>query len=138
MDSVFLEHATSMICKQVGPDDHAICALSGGVDSAVAAAVVHKAIGDRLHCVFVDNGLLRFEESSRVMQTFKEHLDLPVIAIDHSEVMLEKLKGITDPEKKRKIIGNEFIEVFQKCATDIAQKIGTKPKFLVQVRRSKW
>jgi len=88
---------------QVGPDDHAICALSGGVDSTVAATLVHQVLGDRLHCVFVDNGLLRFEERKRVDATFNDHLHLPVTTIDASKRFLDKLAGVTDPEKKRKV-----------------------------------
>lgn len=81
-----------MLAVQVGPEDHVICALSGGVDSTVAATLVHKVLGDRLHCVFVDNGLLRYQEAKRVMDTFQKHLHLPVTKIDGAERMLTLLK----------------------------------------------
>lgn len=80
---------------QVGPEDHVICALSGGVDSTVAATLVHKVLGDRLHCVFVDNGLLRYKEAERVMDTFQKHLHLPVTHIDDSSRMMSLLKACT-------------------------------------------
>ena len=85
--------------RQVGPEDHVICALSGGVDSTVAATLVHKVLGDRLHCVFVDNGLLRFQEAERVMATFQQHLHLPVTKIDDAERMMSLLKvsALLDP-----------------------------------------
>lgn len=76
----------------MGPKDHVICALSGGVDSTVAATLVHQVLGDRLHCVFVDNGLLRFQEAERVMTTFQQHLHLPVTKIDDAERMMSLLK----------------------------------------------
>ena len=110
------------IRAQVGPEDHVICALSGGVDSAVAATLVHRAIGDRLHCVFVDHGLLRFEERERVMEMFDEQLHLPVRCVDASERFLTKLAGVSDPERKRKIIGAEFIDVFEDAAKDLAEE----------------
>lgn len=116
----------------VGPKDHAICALSGGVDSTVAATLIHKAIGDRLHCVFVDHGLLRFEEQARVMKLFKERLHLPVECVDASKKFLSKLKGVTDPERKRKIIGAEFIATFDESSKKLAKKLKLKPKYLVQ------
>lgn len=109
-----------------------ICALSGGVDSTVAATLVHKAIGDRLHCVFVDNGLLRFKEQERVMSMFRENLHLPVKCIDASEKMLNKLRGLDDPEKKRKAIGELFIRVFEEFARELEKSIWQKPAFLVQ------
>ena len=96
-----LDEQLEIINEKVGPNDHVICALSGGVDSCVAATLVHKAIGDRLHCVFVDNGLLRYKERERVMDTFDKHLHLPVQTVVADERMLTKLKGVSDPEKKR-------------------------------------
>lgn len=127
-----LEEEMDKIRKQVGPDDHVICALSGGVDSTVAATLVHKVLGDRLHCVFVDNGLLRYKEAERVMDTFKEHLHLPVTKIDDAKRMLGRLKGLSDPEAKRKAIGAEFIDVFGEYATHLEKELGHKPRFLVQ------
>jgi len=94
--------------------------------------LVHRAIGDRLHCVFVDNGLLRYKEQERVMDMFKEHLHLPVTCIDASERMLNKLQGLDDPEKKRKAIGGLFIRVFEDFSTQLEKDIGQKPSFLVQ------
>ncbi|KAL2544134.1 GMP synthase (glutamine-hydrolyzing) [Forsythia ovata] len=122
-----LEEELKIIKDTVGPDDHVICALSGGVDSTVAATLVHKAIGDRLHCAFVDNGLLRFKERERVMETFEKDLHLPVTCIDATEQFLSKLIGVTEPEKKRKIIGNEFICIFDAYAHDLEKKLGKKP-----------
>jgi GMP synthase (glutamine-hydrolysing) len=131
-----LEEQVELIKKQVGPDAHVICALSGGVDSAVAATLVHRAVGDRLHCVFVDHGLLRYEEGNRVMKMFEEQLDLPVTRVDASDRFLSKLAGVADPEQKRKIIGAEFIRIFEESAEHVAKNVaaatGRLPEFLVQ------
>ncbi|MPW17223.1 glutamine-hydrolyzing GMP synthase [Paraburkholderia sp. CNPSo 3157] len=108
----YIDEAVENIRKQVG-DEHVILGLSGGVDSSVAAALLHRAIGDQLTCVFVDHGLLRLNEAEQVMATFADHLGVKVIHVDASEAFLSKLKGVTDPEAKRKIIGAEFVEVFQ-------------------------
>lgn len=93
-----------------------ICGLSGGVDSAVTAVLIHKAIGDQLTCIFVDNGLLRAGEARKVEEVFRKHFHINLIAVDASERFLEKLRGVEDPEKKRKLIGNEFIHVFEEEA----------------------
>lgn len=127
-----LDEAVAVVRAKVGESAHAICALSGGVDSAVAATIVHRAIGERLHCVFVDNGLLRYKEQERVMATFEKDLHLPVTCIDASDRFLSKLKGVSDPEKKRKIIGGEFIAVFDDFAEDLHRRLGHRPDFLVQ------
>ena len=129
-----LAEESAKIAAAVGPTDHVICALSGGVDSTVAATLVHRVLGDRLHCVFVDNGLLRLDEAARVMETFNAHLHLPVTKIDTTERMLAELKGLTDPEAKRKAIGRHFIEVFSDYAAGLEGQLGHKPRFLVQVR----
>jgi GMP synthase (glutamine-hydrolysing) len=134
--SYVIDEQIARIRAQVGPDDHVICALSGGVDSAVAAVLVHRAVGDRLHCIFVDHGLLRFQEQERVMKMFHEELKLPVRCIDASARFLGKLKNVSDPEQKRKIIGSEFISVFDEAAVDVARDLklpdGKLPAFLVQ------
>ncbi len=115
----FIETTVAAIRARVGSTGHAICGLSGGVDSSVAAVLVAKAIGDRLTCIFVNNGVLRKDEFSKVQQTMREGLGLNVVAVDASERFLSKLAGVADPELKRKVIGNEFIAVFD----DEARKI---------------
>jgi len=100
------------IREQVGSDE-VILGLSGGVDSSVVAALLHQAIGDQLTCVFVDNGLLRFKEGDQVMATFAENMGVKVIRVDAEQRFLDELKGTDDPEKKRKIIGRVFIEIFE-------------------------
>jgi GMP synthase (glutamine-hydrolysing) len=110
-----IEDQIERIRAQVG-DGRAICGLSGGVDSSVAALLVHRAIGDRLTCVYVDHGLMRKNESDQVVSTFAEHFQIPLIAVDASERFLARLKGVTDPEEKRKRIGAEFIRVFEEEA----------------------
>jgi len=117
----FIQATVSAIRQKVG-DGLAICALSGGVDSSVAAVLVHRAIGDRLTCVFVDNGVLRKNEFTKVQENLRNKLGLNLVAVDASARFLTRLAGVTDPETKRKIIGNEFIAVFD----DEAQRILTE------------
>ncbi len=115
----FIQTTVAKVRAQVGETGHAICGLSGGVDSSVAAVLVARAIGERLTCIFVNNGVLRKDEFAKVQRTMREQLGLNVVAVDASERFLAKLAGVTDPETKRKVIGNEFIAVFD----DEAKKI---------------
>ena len=96
--------------------ERVICGLSGGVDSAVAALLVHKAVGDQLTCVFVDHGLLRENEAAQVVETFGDHFHVPLVHVDARERFLTRLAGVTDPEEKRRIVGEEFIRVFEEEA----------------------
>ncbi|MFB5284733.1 glutamine-hydrolyzing GMP synthase [Peribacillus sp. Hz7] len=114
----FVEVEMEKIRQTVG-DKKVLCALSGGVDSSVVAVLIHKAIGDQLTCIFVDNGLLRKGEAEGVMKTFSEGFHMNVIKVDAADRFLDKLAGVSDPEKKRKIIGNEFIYVFDDEATKL-------------------
>ncbi|OGT05359.1 MAG: glutamine-hydrolyzing GMP synthase [Gallionellales bacterium RBG_16_57_15] len=116
----YIGEAVEKIKAQVG-NDEVILGLSGGVDSSVAAALIHRAIGDQLTCVFVDNGLLRLNEAEQVMETFANHLHMKVIHVDASGEFLKHLEGVTDPEQKRRIIGREFVEVFQREAKKLPQ-----------------
>ncbi|HEX4918977.1 MAG TPA: glutamine-hydrolyzing GMP synthase [Limnobacter sp.] len=111
----FVDEAVAKIREQVGTDE-VILGLSGGVDSSVAAALIHKAIGDQLTCVFVDHGLLRHKEGEQVMQTFAKHLGVRVVHVNATEEFMGQLTGVTDPEAKRKIIGKAFVDVFQREA----------------------
>lgn len=111
----YVAEAVARIREQVG-EDEVILGLSGGVDSSVAAALIHKAIGDQLTCVFVDHGLLRLDEGKQVMQTFAENMGVKIIHVDATAQFMGKLSGVADPEAKRKIIGREFVEVFQEQA----------------------
>ncbi len=109
----FIEEATESIRAQVGPKDGVICGLSGGVDSSVAAALIHKAIGERLTCIFVDNGLLRLGEADEVRNTFAGHFHMKLVFADVGAQFLKGLEGVTDPEVKRKRIGHTFVDVFK-------------------------
>ena len=113
----FVEEATARIRAQVG-DGHVVCALSGGVDSTVAALIIHRAVGERLTCIFVDNGVLRLDEAQQVRRRF-ERLALPLTFVDAAELFLKRLAGVTDPEQKRKIIGATFIDVFEQEAAKL-------------------
>ncbi|QKS30653.1 MAG: GMP synthase [glutamine-hydrolyzing] [Accumulibacter sp.] len=108
----YVVEAVSRIRAQVGGDE-VVLGLSGGVDSSVAAALIHRAIGDQLTCVFVDNGLLRLNEAEQVLRTFASNLGVRVVHVDAAARFMQQLQGVTDPEQKRKIIGREFVEVFQ-------------------------
>ena len=118
----FVDEAVARIRAQVGADGRVICGLSGGVDSSVAAALIHRAIGDRLTCIFVDNGLLRKGEREQVAAIFRDHFQVDLRVIDAEERFLDALAGVTDPEQKRKIIGYEFIEVFEEEAKKIDER----------------
>ncbi len=114
----YIDETVELLRKQVGTG-HVICGLSGGVDSAVAAVLIHKAIGDQLTCIFVDNGVLRRNEATRLLEVFRQHLHVRVQHVNAAERFLTKLKGIVEPEQKRKIIGHEFVEVFKHAAREI-------------------
>ncbi len=122
----YISEAVAHIRAQVGSEE-VILGLSGGVDSSVAAALLHRAIGDQLTCVFVDNGLLRLNEAEQVMETFAQNLGVKVIHVDASAEFLHHLTGVSDPEQKRKIIGREFVEVFQRESAKLS-----KAKWLAQ------
>ena len=113
-----VKQSIEQVARQVG-GGKVICALSGGVDSAVTAALVHQAIGDQLSCIFVNNGLLRLEEPERVVNTFRQNLKSNLIFIDASDRFVDRLKGVIDPEEKRKVVGKEFIHVFEEAAAEL-------------------
>jgi GMP synthase (glutamine-hydrolysing) len=121
-----IDEQVALIREQVG-EGHAICGLSGGVDSSVAALIVHRALGDRLTCVFVDHGLMRKNEAEQVTTAFRDNFHVPLVHVDASERFLARLEGVVEPEEKRRIIGEEFIRVFENEAAKLAGA-----KFLVQ------
>jgi GMP synthase (glutamine-hydrolysing) len=121
-----IEDQIERIRAEVG-DGRAICGLSGGVDSSVAALLVHRAIGDKLTCVFVDHGLMRKNEGAQVISAFRDHFKVPLVAVDAEDRFLERLRGVSDPERKRKLIGAEFIRVFEEEAARLDDV-----RFLVQ------
>ena len=127
----FVDATVAQVRETVGTEGRAICGLSGGVDSSVAAVLVHRAIGDRLTCVFVNNGVLRKNEFEKVQQNLRDKLGLHLVAVDASERFLSRLAGVTDPEKKRHIIGNEFIAIFEEEAERI-KRAQSHVEYLVQ------
>ena len=128
--AAFREQAVVAIREQVG-DGRVVCGLSGGVDSAVAAVLIHEAIGDRLTCIFVDHGLMREAEGDEVVRLFREEHDIPLVHVDAEDLFLDALEGVEDPEEKRKIIGRLFVETFEREAKKLAQDDGPA-KFLAQ------
>ena len=127
----FIEEKIDEVRAEVG-EEHVILGLSGGVDSSVAAVLLHQALGDQLTCVFVNNGVLRKGEWEQVQATFRDHYHIRLEAVDASEQFLERLQGVVDPEAKRKIIGNTFVEVFEETTRRITKELGRKPTYLAQ------
>jgi GMP synthase (glutamine-hydrolysing) len=127
----FIETHVGDTAARVG-DSRVIAGLSGGVDSAVAAALVHRAVGDRLTCIFVDTGLLRHGEREQVERTFRRHLSIPLVTVDAESRFLDALGGVEDPEQKRRIIGHTFIDVFEEAARDVERAPGPPVEYLVQ------
>ncbi|NBC01772.1 MAG: glutamine-hydrolyzing GMP synthase [Bacteroidetes bacterium] len=127
----FVEEKIDEIRTQVG-EDHVILGLSGGVDSSVAAVLLHRAIGEQLTCIFVNNGVLRKGEWEQVQTTFRDHFEIRLQAVDASRRFLDRLEGVTDPERKRVLIGNTFIDVFDEATSAVAEQLGFRPRFLAQ------
>ncbi len=125
--AAFKDQAIARIRAQVGPEGRVICGLSGGVDSSVVAVLIHEAIGDRLNCILVDHGLMRANEAEQVVSLFRDHYNIPLVHRDAADLFIGRLEGVDDPEKKRKIIGGLFIDVFE----EEAKKVGGA-KFLAQ------
>jgi GMP synthase (glutamine-hydrolysing) len=115
----FVDSSIANLRERIG-DEQVICALSGGVDSSVVAVLLHKAIGARLYCIFVNNGLLRKGEAESVQRVFRDHFELNFIYVNAADLFLERLRGVSDPELKRKIIGNLFIELFEREASRLS------------------
>ncbi len=129
--SAFIESNVARVREQIG-EARVIAALSGGVDSAVAAALVHRAAGQRLTCIFVDTGLLRHGEREQVERTVRRHLHIPLVTVDAGDRFLSALAGVDDPEQKRRIIGHTFIDTFEAAAADVERTPGPPVEFLVQ------
>ncbi len=127
----FVDEKIDEIRALVG-EEHVVLGLSGGVDSSVAAVLLNEAIGERLTCIFVNNGLLRKGEWEQVQKTFRDHYQIRLKAVDASDLFLDRLSGISDPERKRKVIGNTFVEVFDDATHEITAELGRKPSFLAQ------
>ena len=118
----FIEEQCLKIQQQVG-NEKVLCGLSGGVDSAVVAGLIHKAIGNQIHCVFVDTGLMRYNEKEEVEKAFRDHFNISLTVVDAEDIFLDRLKSIIDPEQKRKIIGKTFIDVFEIAKQHLVKEI---------------
>jgi GMP synthase (glutamine-hydrolysing) len=127
----FVDEKTAEIKDLVG-DDHVILGLSGGVDSSVAAVLLHQALGDQVTCIFVNNGLLRLGEWEQVQHTFRDSFHIKLLAVDASDTFVERLEDVEDPERKRVIIGNTFVDVFEEATHRVEAAMGRRPKYLAQ------